>query len=156
MSNAKQAFAAVRTAQKRVESDSLKLSQLQALKREVLGWNSPVATFRKFADEQIATLPRGDKQKKMLRRQKADLSKAANTLRESIRTAETVNRMNRASKSDNKLRIRAEKAITQASDAFDRLIGCNRQAAIDFANELLARAAAVEENTIEETVEITD
>ena len=159
MSITKQAFRAVRNAQTEVESTSLKLSQLQTLKRETLGWKSPVARFRTFADEQIKTLPRGDKTKKDLRRQKNDLSKAVNKLRESIRTIEDVNRMARASKSDEKSNTRARKAIVQASDAFDRLIGCDRDHAIAFANELLARAQNTE-TTVEvankESVEITD
>jgi cysteinyl-tRNA synthetase len=159
MSNASKAFAAVREAQSQVDSKSLKLSQLQALKREILGWNSPVAQFRTFADEQIKTLPRGDKEKKTLRRQKNDLSKAVNTLRDSIRVSEDINRMARASKADNKVQVRMSKAVVQASEAFDRIIGCNRDEAIKFAKELLARAENPETTVdvvSETTVEITD
>lgn len=156
--NAKQAFTAVREAQARVNDRTLKISELSAIKREVLGWDGPVAKFRKFADEQLKTLPRGDKTKKSLRRQKADLSKAAKALRESIDTYATVLRSQRVSKRDNKSAIRFNKAIVQVEDAVRRMLDIDRGLTEAFLMTQLERCVVLAEvqvpETADETVEV--
>lgn len=162
MSTAKQAFADVRAAEQRVADRMLKLSELAALKREVLGWDSNVTKFRKFADEQIADLPRGHADKKKLRRQKADLSVAVNKLRDSIATYENALRLSRANQRDNKSEARFNKAAVQIEDAVRRMIEENPSKAAKFLQQQLDRAVAafvdtqdveiVEDNTVEETI----
>lgn len=144
MSTAKQAFADVRAAEQRVADRMLKLSELAALKREVLGWDSNVAKFRKFADEQIADLPRGHADKKKLRRQKADLSVAVNKLRGSIETYENALRLNRAARSDNKSEVRFNKAEKQIVDAVRRMIEIDADRTAEFLRKQLGRTVTVE------------
>lgn len=164
MSTAKQAFADVRAAEQRISDRMLKLSELAALKREVLGWDSNVAKFRKFADEQIANLPRGDKQKKVLRRQKADLSKVVNALRDSIATYENALRLSRATSADNKSEVRFNKAEKQIVDAVRRMIEIDPDRTAEFLRKQIGRTVTVElvptqsaeETSSEEVVEVTN
>jgi len=164
--NAKQAFVAVREAQQRVNDRVLTLSQISELRKETLGWDSPVTQFRKYADEQIKVLPRGDKQKKILRSQKADLSKMVNALRDSMSSYEDLIRMKRAEARDNKSAVRFEKARIQIVDAVRRMIEEDRANAYSFLLTQLERAEATqtadavdtdaESVTDEEHVTITD
>lgn len=162
MMTAKQAFGAVRAANKRVNDRMLTLSELAKLKSETLGWDSDVTKFRKDVEQQLKDLPRGDKQKKTLRKQKADLSKAVSELRQSIETYQNSLRLARASKKDNKSAARFEKAAVQIEDAVRRMIEENPSKAAKFLQQQLDRAVVasvdtqdveiVEDNTVEETI----
>jgi len=151
MSTAKLAFDEVKAAKQRIHDRVMKLSELADLKREVLGWDSNVAKFRKFADEQSVELPRGDAKKKMLRKQKSDLSRAVNELRDSINTYENTLRLARASQRDNKDEVRYKKAEKQVVDAVRRMIELHPERTATFLRTQIERTEAVE--TVEETVE---
>jgi hypothetical protein len=140
MSTAKQAFDAIKDATTAVSGrdGKLTLNQLQAIKRDVLGWNGPIAKFRAYADNEIKTLPRSAAtQKKVLKRQKADLSIAVKDLRDLIDGVASVLRVNKHLKSSDKIHNRECKAVKQIQDAFNRLVDCNSDRAFELLDELI-------------------
>lgn len=154
MMTAKQAFGSVRSASDLVATRTLKLSELAKIKSETLGWKSDITKFRKEIEEQLVALPRGDKQKKVLRRQKADLSKAVSRLRDEITSATNELRLSRASKRDQKSVKRFEKARIQVVDAVRRMIEEDSDQAREFLLTQLARTEKTVDEPVEETIEL--
>ena len=155
MSLAQSAFTDVRKATELLKGEYLKLNELQVLRREILGWKSNVAQFRAFADEQIATLPRGDVKKKMLRKQKKDLSVAVAAFRDHMTVTENVRRSSRAMRSDAKTTNVALKSHTRVEKAVRAYMAIDRDAAIALLTSLIEETNTENYDTSDkETVEI--
>lgn len=161
MSTAKQAFTAVREAKAAV--DGLKnLRQLQLLQRKALGWDSEVTKFRKDAEARLVDLERGHPQKKLIKKQLADLRFQAGELRdlfnsktEQFKTITASKRENRSASRENKL-INKLMNAWDALNSFDSTVAKNTLArmAFDVKTDVTEQEMSDFEVTVEEEVAI--
>lgn len=139
MSNAKQAFTEVREATRLLQEVPLSLKQIRELKKNILGWDSAVTNFRKFADEQIKVLPRSDEQKKMLRSQKADLSVAVKQLRSAIAAAIADVQQHSAIQKRNKDQDYLMNMVKKFFNLYDKIANMDPETAFNITQQLMDR-----------------